>query len=78
MVGKRAALDVAYFPGVSKALIFRPLYLCASNLSGLFLFLAAPELIFILCIQHKANIHPAKSSFSLCSRQDTSLRDTHN
>lgn len=35
---KRAALDVGYFPGVSKALVFRPLYLCAPNLSGLFFF----------------------------------------
>lgn len=43
---------------------------------GFFFFLAAPELIFILCIQHKANIHLAKSSFSLCGRQDTAPRDT--
>lgn len=77
MMGKWAALDVAFFPGVSKALLFRPLCLCAPNLSGLFFFfLAAPELIFILCIQHKANIHLAKSSFSLCGRQDTAPRDT--
>lgn len=38
MMGKRDALDVAYFPGVSKAFVFRPLYFCAPNLSGLFFF----------------------------------------
>lgn len=38
MMGKWASLDVAYFPGVSKALVFRPLYLRAPNLSGLFSF----------------------------------------
>lgn len=35
-MGKGTVLDVSYFPGVSKALVFRPLYLCAPNLSGCF------------------------------------------
>lgn len=64
----------------SARLSFSDHYISALLISAGFFFspLAAPELIFILCVQHKANIHPAKSSFSLCSGQDTSRRDTRN
>lgn len=38
MMGKGTVLDISYFPGASKALVFKQLYLRAPNLSVFFFF----------------------------------------